>query len=109
MKCTFTNLKPQPSGQGAIDVQKSADPTTIEEPGGPVTFSVTVTNVSDVKVAIENVVDNVFGDLDDSGGSGCFDVPVNLGPGEKVELLLRAAGHGPGRHGAREHGHGRGP
>ena len=81
MKCTFTNLKPQPSGQGAIDVQKSADPTTIEEPGGPVTFSVTVTNVSNVKVAIENVVDNVFGDLDDSGGIGVLRRPGQPRPG----------------------------
>ena len=96
VKCTFTNLKPQPSGQGAIDVQKSADPTTIEEPGGPVTFSVTVTNVSGVKVAIENVVDNVFGDLDDSGGSACFDVPVNLGPGEKVSCSFVKPVTGPG-------------
>jgi len=96
VKCTFTNLKPLPSGQGAIDVQKSADPTTIEEPGGPVTFSVTVTNVSNAKVAIENVVDNVFGDLDDSGGNGCFDVPVNLGPGEKVNCTFVRPVTGPG-------------
>jgi uncharacterized repeat protein (TIGR01451 family) len=96
VKCTFTNLKPVPSGQGAIDVQKSADPTTVEEPGGPVTFSVTVTNVSNAKVAIENVVDNVFGDLDDSGGNGCFDVPVNLGPGEKVNCTFVRPVTGPG-------------
>ena len=96
VKCTFTNFKPLPSGQGAIDVQKSADPTTIEEPGGPVTFSVTVTNVSNAKVALENVVDNVFGDLDDSGGNGCFDVPVNLGPGEKVNCTFVRTVTGPG-------------
>ena len=96
VKCTFTNLKPAPVGQGAIDVQKSADPTTIEEPGGPVTFSVTVTNVSNVKVAIENVYDSVFGDLDDDGGNGCFDVPVNLGPGEKVNCTFQRPVTGPG-------------
>ncbi len=96
VKCTFTNFKPLPSGQGAIDVQKSADPTTIEEPGGPVTFSVTVTNVSNAKVALENVVDNVFGDLDDDGGNGCFDVPVNLGPGERVNCTFVRTVTGPG-------------
>ncbi len=96
VKCTFTNLKPAPVGQGAIDVQKSADPITIEEPGGPVTFSVTVTNISNVKVAIENVYDSVFGDLDDDGGNGCFDVPVNLGPGEKVNCTFQRPVTGPG-------------
>ena len=78
VKCTFTNARP---GVGSITVSKSANPTTLQEPGGPVTFSVTITNTSvDVMVAIDNVVDDKFGDLDDSGGNGCFDVPVNLAP-----------------------------
>jgi uncharacterized repeat protein (TIGR01451 family) len=46
-----------------------------------VTYTVTIRNVSDVLVTIENVVDDRFGDLDDSGGNGCFDVPINLAPG----------------------------
>ncbi len=106
VKCSFFNSLNQNLGQGAIDVQKSANPTRILEPGGPVTFSVTITNVSTVDVAITNVVDDKFGDLDDDGGNGCFDVPVNLAPGEKRELHLRADDHGRGRYVAREHGHG---
>ena len=86
VKCTFANAK---LGRGSIDVQKSATPTTVKEPGGPVTFSVTITNTSaDVDVAIQNVVDDKFGDLDDDGGNGCFDVPVNLAPGEKVNCTF---------------------
>jgi uncharacterized repeat protein (TIGR01451 family) len=86
--CTVTN-NDVPRGQGSISVSKSAEPGTIQEPGGPVTFSVTITNTSaDVNVTIDNVVDDKFGDLDDSGGNGCFDVPINLNPGEKVNCTF---------------------
>jgi uncharacterized repeat protein (TIGR01451 family) len=78
--CTFTNTK-QTTGKGSIDVQKSANPTSLKEPGGDVQYSVRITNPSNVNVTITNVVDDKFGDLDDSGGNGCFDVPINLAPG----------------------------
>ena len=97
VKCTFTNSQvPVVLGQGAIDVQKSADPTSVKEPGGPVQFTVTVTNTSNVPISLTNVVDSVFGDLDDDGGNGCFDVPVNLGPGEKVSCIFTRNITGPG-------------
>jgi uncharacterized repeat protein (TIGR01451 family) len=87
--CTITN-NDVPRGQGSISVSKSANPTTIKEPGGPVTFSVTITNTSaDVMVTIDNVVDDKFGDLDDAGGNGCFDVPINLAPGENVNCTFQ--------------------
>jgi uncharacterized repeat protein (TIGR01451 family) len=80
--CVLTNDDiVQPQEKGSISVSKSADPTTLKEPGGPVTFSVRVTNTSDVDVVITNVVDDKFGDLDDEGGNGCFDVPFKLAPG----------------------------
>lgn len=78
--CVFTNAR-LVTGRGAISVAKSASPTSVKEPGGSVTYTVTIRNVSDVPVSIENVVDDRFGDLDDSGGNGCFDVPINLPPG----------------------------
>jgi uncharacterized repeat protein (TIGR01451 family) len=94
--CTITN-NDVPRGQGSISVSKSANPTTIKEPGGPVTFSVTITNTSaDVDVQIQNVVDDKFGDLDDSGGNGCFDVPINLAPGEKVNCTFQKTITGQG-------------
>ena len=80
VKCVFTNAQ-QTVGKGSIDVQKSANPTSLKEPGGPVQFSVRITNTSNVAVTITNVVDDKFGDLDDSGGTSCFDVPINLPPG----------------------------
>ena len=70
-------------GQGTISVSKSANPTAVKEPGGQVAYSVRITNTSaDVDVHITNVVDDKFGDLDDDGGNGCFDVPINLAPGQ---------------------------
>jgi len=88
--CTFTNtLIPTITSQGSIDVQKSADPTSVKEPGGPVDFTVTITNTSNVGVTITNVVDSVFGDLDDTDGNGVFDVPINLAPGEKVSKTFQ--------------------
>ena len=94
--CTITN-NDVPRGQGSLTVSKSADPTTIKEPGGPVTFSVTITNTSaDVDVTVDNVVDDKFGDLDDSGGNGCFDVPINLAPGGKVNCTFQKTISGTG-------------
>jgi uncharacterized repeat protein (TIGR01451 family) len=94
--CTVTN-NDVPRGQGSISVSKSANPTSLKEPGGQVTFSVTITNTSaDVDVSITNVVDDKFGDLDDNGGNGCFDVPVNLAPGQKVNCTFSRSIAGAG-------------
>jgi len=87
--CVFENALVPLLGRGAIDVQKSATPTSVKEPGGLVTFSVTIKNVSVVNVAIENVVDDKFGDLDDEGGNGCFDAPINLLPLESVNCTFQ--------------------
>jgi uncharacterized repeat protein (TIGR01451 family) len=94
--CVFENSLVPFLGRGAIDVQKSATPTSVKEPGGLVTFSVTIKNVSVVNVAIENVVDDKFGDLDDEGGNGCFDAPVNLLPLESVNCTFQREITGPG-------------
>ncbi|HEX2428704.1 MAG TPA: hypothetical protein VHI53_12290 [Gaiellaceae bacterium] len=86
--CTVTN-NDVPRGQGSISISKSANPTFVKEPGGQVTYSVTITNTSaDVVVTVDNVVDDKFGDLDDDGGNGCFDVPINLVPGGKVNCTF---------------------
>jgi uncharacterized repeat protein (TIGR01451 family) len=88
--CTITN-NDVPRGVGSLSVSKSADPSSLEEPGGPVTFSVRITNTSvDVDVTITDVVDNVFGDLDDEGGKGYIDVPFKLDPGESRSFQFTA-------------------
>ena len=99
--CILTNddvapAPPRHPGQGSISVSKSADPTSLKEPGGPVTFSVRITNTSNVDVTIQNVVDDKFGDLDDEGGSGCFDVPIKLGPGDHASCQFSEPITGPG-------------
>ncbi len=83
--CTFVNTSGnQPTDRpSSINVSKSVSPTVVKEPGGEVTYSITVTNTSaDSDVTITDVSDDRFGDLDDEGGNGCFDVPFTLAPGE---------------------------
>lgn len=64
----------------SIEVTKTADPTSLPEPGGTVTFTVEVTNTSAVDtVTIDSLVDDVAGDLD---GQGSCSVPQVLAPGE---------------------------
>ena len=97
--CVLTNEQVQhPSSEvGTISVSKSADPTSLKEPGGPVTFSVRITNTSaDVAVTIQNVVDDKFGNLTDEGGNGCFDVPITLQPGQFASCQFSAQVTGPG-------------
>jgi uncharacterized repeat protein (TIGR01451 family) len=89
--CTITNndVPPSLTGQGSILVQKSADPTSVKEPGGAVDFTVSIRNTSTVMVTITSVTDSVFGDLDDEGGSGVFDVPINLPAGDVVSKTFQ--------------------
>jgi uncharacterized repeat protein (TIGR01451 family) len=81
IKCVFTNTK---RAAGSINVIKTAEPTSIKEPGGTVNYTVTVQNTSSVDVTITSVVDDRFGNLANvAGGSpaGCFAVPFVLAPG----------------------------
>ena len=72
----------------SILVTKTADPTSLPEPGGNASFSVTVKNTSAVdSVTITSLNDDVYGNLD---GKGSCDVPVHAGP--RSELRLRVHG-----------------
>lgn len=51
----------------SVSVTKSADPTSVDEPGGDVTFSITVTNTSAENVTLSSLSDDVFGDLNGTG------------------------------------------
>ena len=96
--CVFINVRNnQPNRASSINVSKSASPTTLKEPGGAVTYSVTITNTSaDIDVTITDVFDDKFGDLDDDGGSGCFDVPLTLAPGASANCQLHKTISGAG-------------
>jgi uncharacterized repeat protein (TIGR01451 family) len=73
----------------SIAVVKSASPTSIQEPGGTVTFSVSVKNTSTVdSVTITSLSDDVYGDLD---GKGTCDVPQQLAPGASYDCSFTGA------------------
>jgi len=63
----------------AISVVKTADPISVDEPGGDVTFTVAVTNDSNAEdpVTITSLVDDIHLDLD---GQGDCSVPQTIQP-----------------------------
>jgi len=70
----FTDVLP------TIQVIKTTDPTTVQAPGGLVTFTVVVSNESEAEVlTINSLVDSIYGNLD---GRGTCDVPQTLDVGE---------------------------
>jgi uncharacterized repeat protein (TIGR01451 family) len=72
--CTITNRLPS-----TIVVTKTADPISLPEPGGPVTFTVKIENTSATDaVTISSLVDDKYGDLD---GEGTCDVPQTIAAG----------------------------
>ena len=63
----------------AIQVTKTADPTSLPEPGGNAGFDVEIKNLSSVdSVTITSLTDDIYGNLD---GKGTCDVPQAIGPG----------------------------
>ena len=73
----------------SILVTKTADPTSLPEPGGNASFSVTVKNTSAVdSVTITSLTDDVYGDLD---GKGTCDVPQQLAPGASYDCSFSGA------------------
>ena len=56
----------------AIEILKTANPTTVSEPGGNVTFNFVVNNLSTAdSVTIDSLIDTVYGDLTTVAGSTC--------------------------------------
>lgn len=85
-----------------IAVTKSADKTSVDEPGGNVTFTVTVTNTSPAgtqdPITIQSLVDDIYGNLSGQGtcnGSG-NPYPTALGYGNTYSCSFTAyvAGNG---------------
>ncbi|WP_420643505.1 DUF7507 domain-containing protein [Candidatus Leptofilum sp.] len=63
----------------SIEVIKTADPTTVDEPGGEVTYTFTVNNTSAVdSVTINSLNDSIYGDLN---GQGDCSVPQTIAAG----------------------------
>ena len=100
--CVVTN-NDVPRGQGSISVSKSANPTTIKEPGGPVTFSVTITNTSaDVDVTVDKCRRRQVRRPRRLGRQRLLRRPDQPRAGREGELHLPAHDLRRGRHLARE-------
>ena len=67
----------------AVVVTKTADPTSVEEPGGTVTFTVRINNTSSVNsFTITKLTDTIYGDLN---GQGTCSVPQTITAGHFYE------------------------
>ena len=75
----------------SVSVVKTADPVSLPEPGGDVSFHVVVTNtsVSSDPVVITSLSDDVYGNL--SGKGTCPVVPVTLQKGETIDCSFTGA------------------
>ena len=63
----------------AIEVLKTATPDSVDEPGGSVTYSFVVNNLSTVdSVTIDSLTDSIYGDLN---GQGDCSVPQTIAAG----------------------------
>ena len=63
----------------AIEVLKTATPDSVDEPGGSVTYSFVVNNLSAVdSVTIDSLTDSIYGDLN---GQGDCSVPQTIAAG----------------------------
>ena len=76
-----------------IQLIKTANPTTVNEPGDDVSYTFDVTNLSSVdSVTINSLTDTIYGDLD---GQGNCSVPQLLAPGGSYScsILVALAGN----------------
>lgn len=73
--------------QSSIDVDKTANPTQMDEPGGEVEFTVVVSNDGQSPVTITELSDDIHGDLD--GQDDCA-VPQTIGVGESYTCSFTA-------------------
>ena len=66
-----------------VAVTKSTSPGSVDEPGGVVTFGVTVTNTSTETLTLDSLTDDVFGDLLDGSNqnvsaNSCTSLPSSI-------------------------------
>lgn len=84
---TVTLIASEPD-EGRLLALKIASPRELPEPGGSVTYTVLVLNVTPVPVELETLADDLYGDLD---GQGSCEVPQTLQPGSAVYACQFAA------------------
>lgn len=84
-----TTVEPIPVS--AITLAASADPTGIEEPGGPIDFMLQITNTGNTDVEITSLTDDLLGNLD---GEGTCSLPQTIGEGSTYECAFAASVNG---------------
>jgi hypothetical protein len=78
----------------SVTVSKTSDPTSVEAPGGDVTFTVMVENTSAVDdVTVLSVMDDMYGDV---GASCDMALPALLAPGESLSCVFTRVVAGDG-------------
>lgn len=73
----------------SLTVTKTADPTTIPEPGGNVDFDVDVENTSPEDVTLDTLTDDLFGNL--NGQGTCSTVSITIAAGSIYSCSFTAA------------------
>jgi hypothetical protein len=74
-RCDVLDIDDIPVPPPVIEVEKTANPTSIPETGGTVTFTFDVVNISSEAGILTSLVDNQFGDLN---GQGTCSLPQPL-------------------------------
>jgi len=74
-RCDLLDIDEIPVPPPVIEVEKTANPTSIPETGGSVTFTFDVVNISSEAGTLTSLVDDEFGDLN---GQGTCSVPQPL-------------------------------
>ena len=89
----------------SIDVTKTANPTTLPEPGGDVAYTIDIVNTSGIAVTISDLDDDVFGDLLDAGNAAvssntCASMNLVIPPAQPRSCTFDAAlvGEPPATH-----------
>ncbi len=70
-----------------LEVNKTADPTHLPEPGGEVTFTIAVTNTSEETITLTSLLDDVYGDL---AGHGTCVAPQAIAAGDDYRCAFSA-------------------
>jgi uncharacterized repeat protein (TIGR01451 family) len=80
-----------------ITVVKTANPTSVPETGGQVTFSVTVSNNVEETLDLLNLVDDIYGDLNGQGDCATGG-PIPVGGGYTCSFTATISGDAPDVH-----------
>ncbi len=93
-----------------ISLTKTANPLSVPETGGEVTYTFVVTNNGAEAVDFDGLTDDMFGDIsgdlsEDEAGTIPVTLPVSIAAGTQLHLLLPGDHRRRGGYQPRQHGH----